>query len=305
MKILFLANHFPRDNQDELAITHALRELGHEVFEIQEKRRHRTQSWAEVLQTAQGCDYCLFLKHPVVSELRELHREVKLAFWYFDLVDGRHDSTLAARSETRIQWMGEVLPLCQVGFCTDGDWAARHPNELVHLPQGADERVAGFGKRTMDLPPVVFTGMIHHGQTRASHVAHLQKTLGEKFLSFGDAPAQRQHGRGLADLFASVDVVVAPDGPGTDLYWSNRIVLTTSLGGFLLHPHCVGLHPYFPPGEMQYYVSRDHLDQLIHYYLDNPEKRKDMAMLGYMRCLEANLYRHRCVTLIEELRRRA
>lgn len=311
VKFLFLANHFPRDNQDELALTHALRELGHEVFEVQEKRRHRTQSWGDVLNLADSCDWVLFLKHPVVSELRELHQRVKLAFWYFDLVDGRYDPTLAARSESRLRWMEEVIPLCRVGFCTDGDWVNlwnMFPGglqRLIHLPQGADERVAGFGTRTMDLPPVIFTGMVHHGQTRASHVAHLQKTLGGKFLSFGDSPAQRQHGRGLADLFASVDVVIAPDGPGTDLYWSNRIVLTTSLGGFLLHPQCTGLHPYFPPGEVHYYVSRDHLDQLIHYYLDNPEKRKEMAMRGYERCLEANLYRHRCVTLVDELRRRS
>lgn len=314
MKILFIANHARGDNQDENATTHALRELGHEVFEIQEKRRHRNQPWGGVLRLADACDWVLFLKHPVVSELQELSRlkDRHVAFWYFDLVDGRYDPTLAARSESRLRWMTEVIPLCRVGFLTDGDyvnlWNTDHPDQsrLVHLPQGADERVAGFGKPAHLLPEILFTGMVHHGQTRASHVEHLKEKFGDRFSVFGDSQRDRVHGRELADVFASTSVVVAPDGPGTDNYWSNRVVLTTSLGGFILHPQCLGLHPYFSPGkDLHYYVSRDHLDQLIHYYLDNPAKRREMAEAGYRACRERNLYRHRCEILIEELKRRS
>lgn len=299
------------DNRDETAIAHALRVLGHEVDEVQEKRRHRTQSWADVLNRADWADWVLFFKHPVVSELRELSQHANLAYWYFDLVDGRYDPTLRERSEARVRWMNEVIPLCRVGFHTDGDWVETWNfqdlnSPLVHLPQGADERVAGFGEPRHLLPPVLFTGMVRHGQERAAHVAHLQERWGDRFRVWGDSVRERVHGRELADVFASTQVVVAPDGPTTDRYASNRVFLTTSLGGFLLHPYARFLTEYYTPGEdLHYYVSRDHLDELIGWYLDNPKKRLEMAKAGYECCMRWNLYRHRCEALVEELRRRA
>jgi hypothetical protein len=315
VKILFLANHLPEDNRDEEAISHAMRELGHEVVEVQEQARYRTQSWTEVRRLAGGCDWVLFLKHPVVSELQILSRvkDRRLAFWYFDMirpVDG--DLTLARRSDKRVQWMREVIPLCRVGFCTDGDfvadWNYRNGREdLVHLMQGADERTLGLGDPVIEnTPPILFTGMRKHGRKRVQHLKELETRYGDKFQVFGNAgPNHRVHGRDLANLFASTKIIVAPDGPSTHLYWSNRCYLTLGLGGFLLHPWCRGLEKHYKKGEeLIMYHDRTDLEDLIDYYLNEDQGRMDVRLRGLEATRTKNLYRHRCEELVREVRRR-
>lgn len=309
MKILYVAKHGSGDNDDEGAIGYALEQLGHEVTRVHEIRKHRT----EPLRDTGRFDFCLFHKWATVSEIAELR--CPAAFWYFDMIrpiDG--DVTLAARSESRVRWMTDVLALPNVvaGFCTDGDWvdwgndrAVMWKGKLRWLMQGADERYVGFGTPDPDYsgPEILFTGMINHGKRRADHVAHLRERYGDRFGVLGDGgPKYRRHGRALADVFASTSVVVAPDGPNTDRYWSNRVYLSLGLGAYLLHPRCEGLLSHYRPEELTYYDSWAHLDHLIDYALGLPsEFRRMTAKRGLERTRESNLYRHRCEELIRHV----
>lgn len=305
MKILYVAKHGPNDNQDEDAISHALTQLGHTVTCVHEVRRHRT----EPLKDTGRFDFCLFHKWATVSEIAELR--CPAAFWYFDMVrpiDG--DATLSTRSESRVSWMRDVLALPNVvaGFCTDGDWVAddvHRSGKLRWLMQGADERYVGFGAADPDYsgPEILFTGMINHGRRRAEHVAHLKERHGDRFGVMGDGgPKYRRHGRELADVFANAKVVVAPDGPNTARYWSNRVYLSLGLGAYLLHPRCDGLLSHYKPEELTYYDSWNHLDALIDYALELPgEFRRMTAKRGLERTKESNLYRHRCVDLVRQV----
>lgn len=310
MRILYVANHNCGDNDDEGAIAYALRSLGHTVHTVHEKARHRDPG-QRMLLGERGYDFCLFHKWATVSELAEVR--VPCAFWYFDMirpVDG--DTSLLPRSESRVKWMVDVLRLPNVvaGFCTDGDWVDDCPlvgrEKLYWLVQGADERAAGFGTSTVrDHPPILFTGMKHHGRKRADHLDRLKERYGERFVMLGDGgPKYRVHGRALADLFAAAKVVVAPDGPSTDRYWSNRVWLTLSLGGFLLHPYCRGLvddpHPWrCPPAALVTYRTRDELEGLIDFYLREDESREAMRRAGHDHVLTHCLYRHRCAELLK------
>lgn len=319
MKVLFVAKHGSGDNQDEDAVAYALRELGHEVRCVHELRRYR--GGIDVVREAKlgGYDFCLGFKWETVSEIAEVARHVPYVFWYFDLISNDDDPTLARRMDQRRRWFADVIPHCLTAFCTDGDWVAswnetgkgiaRDGGENVlpdihWLTQGMDERVAGFGTPISESgdrpwPEIVFTGMINHGRRRAEHVASLKERYGNRFYVLGDSgPRRRLHGRALADYFASVKVVVAPDGPSTDRYWSNRVYNTLGLGGFLLHPYCKGLLTHYSPAELTYYSDRGHLGELIDACLDKPDHRRDMARKGYEATLERNLYRHRAEELV-------
>lgn len=224
-----------------------------------------------------------------------------------------HDPTLHARSLTRIAWCRDVLPHVLLGFHTDGDWvAADTSGKLRWLMQGFDERVAGFGRHVPKdgrafmpdevRPPILFTGMVNHGRKRAEHVEHLIQRWGDRFKVMGDGgPKWRKHGRELADVFASVKIVVAPDGPSTDRYWSNRVYNTLGLGGFLLHPYCKGLEDQYGwPHELPVYENREHLDELIGFYLDsaNELRRKALMIEGHSATMQRHLYRHRVAGLL-------
>lgn len=312
MKIIFIAKHGSGDNDDEGAVAHALRELGHDVTLVHELKRHRDPVQRHDLSRG-TFDLCLFFKWENVGEIGDLSRRVPCVLWYFDLVANDTDPTLAARMRGRREWFKAVMPYCRAGFVTDGDWADRWNTEadrkasvvttprLHWLTQGMDERVAGLGVGIGPGPDILFTGMVHHGRKRADHVARLRERYGDRFHVLGDSgPRHRLHGRKLADLFATAGVVVAPDGPVTDRYWSNRVYLTCGLGGFLLHPRCEGLTRQYEPGtELEYYADRRHLEDMINFYLDRSEARTLMKLAGLKATLERNLYRHRVAELIK------
>lgn len=314
MRILYIAHHGPHDNEDEDAISHVLRGMGHEVICIEEKRRGRRFD----ARNAEG-DLCLFHKCEDYNLLQTLHkRDIPLVFWYFDLVYS-DDETLVHRCQSRIYWMEGVLPLVTVGFCTDGDWVeqnwevsktcSRHADKLVWLTQGADERKVGFGEsKKKDIPPILFTGMVHHGQKRADHIEQLRHHYGNQFSVIGDnGPRHRLHGRELANLFASTRIVVAPDGPCTDHYWSNRVYLTLGLGGFLLHPRCEQLlGQYKENKEILLYDDRDDLIDLIDYYITDEAEadRQKMREAGLQATIQYNLYRHRVADMLRVVKER-
>ena len=292
MRILYIAKHSSGGNQDEDAITHALAALGHTVLRVHEIRAHRI--------TKTDADFILFHKYEHVETLKRLGKPA--IFYYFDLVD-YPDPTLEGRNQTRRQWMADMLPHVAVGFCSDGDWVAKDKTgKLVYLTQGADERVTGFGKAVDDCqPPILFTGIRNGGRTRASFVDEMAIRYGETFRQVRTG----LHGRELADAIAGAKIVVAPDGPVTDRYWSNRVYLTLGFGGFLLHPYCEKLAEHYQEGkEIVFYQNRRQLHELIRYYYEEPDVRKRIATAGLQRTIAEHLYRHRIASLIRIVQER-
>lgn len=302
MKILYLAKFGEHDNSDEMAIAHAFEVLGHTVVKVEENPGKRPVG-TNLSRTAEGCDFCLFHKYDNVSELASI--PIPKVGWYFDLVAGRCP-TLASRMMVRQSWFRDVLPHCTLMFCTDGDWVNQdETGKLRWLMQGADERKVVERIVTKDPAyEILFTGMIHHGRSRAEHVGELKARYGDRFTVMGDSgPRYRVHGRGLADVFSATKVVVAPDGPHTDSYWSNRVYLTLGLGGFLLHPFCKGLSSHYTPWRhLQYYDNREHLVDLIEDYLQKPSLRLQLQEAGLARTKERNLYRHRVEDMLRMIK---
>jgi hypothetical protein len=304
MKILYVAKHDGQDNDDEGAISYAMRVLGHTVYEVPEKS---AASWMSCHSV--DVDLVLFHKWPELERQgprlfpNTRYRDAPRVFWYFDLVDSK-DPTLMARAAYRVRWMNTITPLCLLGFCTDGDWVKRDRTGKLRLNmQGADERYAGIGNQQTNLyHPILFTGMVRHGQDREFHIKELKELYGEAFCVFGDAgPRQRLHGHALRDLLCSADVVLAPDGPQSDLYWSNRVYLTLGFGGFLLHPWCDGLTQQYTPGrELIMYEDHTQCRNLIDHYRDpdNAAERKKIALAGHQKTLSQHLYRHRVSQLL-------
>lgn len=309
MKILFIAKHGPIDNQDEDAVTYALTQLEHEVVCVEENPRRRKESEKELESIALTCDFALGFKCPTISLLGNL--PCPKVIWYFDKVGDGGDTSLTPRSKSRIAWFRDMLPYCRIAFITDGDFVASNPWDytrkgvIKQLMQGTDERFIGFGqypKDSIEQPPeIVFAGMVNHGQDRAAHIRHLQGRWNSHFGILGDGGLGRRiHGRQLADYFSATKIVVSPQGPNTDRYWSNRVYLTTGLGGFLLHPYCDGLVDHYTPNkDLIYYHDWKELDDLIVYYLNNDTAREEMRQAGYERTIKDHLYRHRCQTLIK------
>lgn len=296
MKILYVANHGCGGNDDEGAIQYALGTLGHDVIVLNES------NWGteRYVEASEGVDLCLFHKWSNMDALRIMR--CPKAFWYFDLVDSG-DPTLRGRDLGRKTWMDYALPLVDFGFCTDGDWVAsdrnqRGENSKLHwLPQGADERIVGRDRPGSLLTPILFTGIGQRGGAkRESWLAEMNQKWPRQFKHITRGVYREQ----LRKEIAGSAIVVAPDGPVTDRYWSNRIYNALGFGAFLIHPYCEGLRfQYRDRVEVVYYRDREELHDCIKLYLELDKSRREIATAGLILTEQEHLYRHRLEVLIE------
>jgi hypothetical protein len=298
MKILYIAKHGPNDNEDEDAISHCLRTLGHEAICISQDIASQS------LHALPQADFMLFHTWGDVQAITRI--STPKAFWNFDMTANRDDGSLQNRMMYRRAWNDIILPHCICAFYTDGDWVDQDTTgKLYHLMQGADERKIGLGHiKFYNQPPLLFMGMVNHGQKRRAHIQHLSQRWGNQLEIFGNN-GRRKHGKELADIIAGAKIVIAPNGPNTDRYCSNRIFLTIGFQGFLLHPYCKFLESYYTDREeVVYYRSVEECDELIQYYLDRPEERYRIAEAGFNRTVKEHLYRHRVTKLMEIVKER-
>lgn len=311
MRIVHYANHAPRDNADENAVTHALRALGHDVLCVESGKRSAV---ADVLRF--GPDFLLTHKEEPHT-LRDL--KCRKVFFYFDMIESA-DWDLQARSKARRAWLDGMTEVCDVGFLTDGDAvAADTTGKLHHLMQGADERVTGpWGSHPgEDRPPappeawapgwtgdILFTGSVIHGGVRANFVDEMKRVWGNRFLAFGHKPKDRVHGRKLAELLACAKVVVCPDGPVTDRYCSNRLVQALGFGAFVTHPLTRVAWEMYPTGGYESYSCRKYLHEQLESILlpEHADRRSEYAAVGFRATIARNLYRHRCAQLVDVVR---
>lgn len=298
MKILYVAKHNSGDNDDEGAIAYALRVLGHDVDLVNERiGRSAINMRADFLLCHKWDDY------EAISRVK-----IPKVFWFFDLIES-DDWHLKARGAERAAWANKMAELCDLGFLTDGDWVARDATgKLHHLLQGADERFVGPGSAAEKTIDVLFFGSTIHGGKRISHVEELKKRLpqlGLRFVACGHHPKDRKHGRELANLIAQAKLVIAPDGPVSDLYWSNRVYLTIGFAGCLLHPWCAKLATHYEDWEdLVFYRSRDEALELMARLAQDQAATATIGHFGCETTKRRHLYRHRCEELVKIVRER-
>jgi len=288
MKILYVANHGAGGNDEEGAIAHALRSLGHDVTALSERKGHRVARLrADLLLFHHWQDYSALCS-----------TQMPKVFWTFDRIEWPNDPELERRNQRRCEWIDRITELADVGFMTDGDWVAKdRTNKLCWLPQAADSRVVGRGVDCIrsQSPMILFTGSSTGcGKGRASWAVEMRRRWGELFVE-----CRGVHGRDLADIIAAAAVVVAPDVPATAHYWSNRVYLTAGFGGFLLHPYCERLTDGYEGGrEVVYYHSRRELHALLDHWIVRGKERAEVAAAALTRTLRDHTYERRCERLV-------
>lgn len=290
MKVVYVAKHFSGGADDEGAIAHAFTVLGHEVTLVHEEE---VDSPGKVPDG----DLALF-HHWMHPEYLENFPGVN-AFWNFDLVEFPSDLTLHDRWEYRRERVRRAMEVSDVGFMTDGDWVSKDVTGKLHfLPQGADERVVGRGNFSQDQNfELLFTGMTSGaGAGRESWMREVSQWYGPRLVHARKGVYREQ----LRDWTAHAKIVLCPDAPVTDRYWSNRVWNAAGFGAFVLHPYCEGLNEYYTPDAIPAYVSREGLRQLIEYYLDpaQAEYRRNTSERALLETREKNLYRHRVQELL-------
>lgn len=284
-----MARHRPGDWDEGASISHALGQLGHEVVKVREAD-------AETSLARERGDFLLFHHYDFLDVVAR--SQLPKVFWHFDLVDWP-DPTLRWRCAARVKWITAATRVCVAGFLSDGDWAARANDPKLHvLKEGADARYCGRGVPDGPPIPVLFVGSPHGGVGRKGCLSALAERYGSGFVMAGTNPREHVWTRPLANLIARSGVVICPDSPVTDLYWSNRVCVMTGFGGFVLHPECAGLRAHYGPDEVVFYRGRADMFEQIDRWLPDAAGRRRVSEAGMMRTLSEHTALHRCRTLL-------
>lgn len=267
MRVHYNANYegYKTSDATEQHIAAALTKLGHEVVDGN----------GDIYLFHKGLDHKQLLK-----DLRET-RGLKVC-WYFDKI------WLA-----RKKWINEILPKVELFCLTDGSWAKEHPDDKYRIVRQGCNPLVGVKKSYN--AKIVFTGQVY-GE-RSAFVAHLYEQFGDDFGISNDSFNQD-----LADLCASVPILVAPQWPSDDHYWSSRVYLTMGSGGFMIHPRLKDLEKEYVDGkEIVFYDNLQDLTLKIRYYLSHPEEREKIRLAGQKKTVENYTYEHRVKELLNHV----
>jgi len=284
LKIIYLANFNNKNsNYVEEDIKSALEELGHEVVPVHEK------DFKKVLDIK--ADMLLFHKAGIgrYISLEDWifmlnHITCKKVMWYFDPI------YLFGKREMEIETIAEYI---DYGFLVDDTWRRRHKyKNLYSLKEGIGTIYKGKVREEFKCD-IAFMGNIYG--KREEFVGILKRKYGDKFKVFDNVFRQD-----LADACVSAKIVVAPDFPTDEFYWSSRFYLTLGLGGFLVHPDVYGLREEFEEGKhFAGYKGLEELVMTIDYFLENEKERKAIQEQGQKRCLKIGTFKNRLKEMLK------
>jgi hypothetical protein len=264
------------------------------------------------------------LGHEVIpfSDLRTIHRpRADLVVWVYH--HGRLPRFAPDISVTMDMWIG--VGKREALIPGNHFWAAPH---VFTADGGHDEIFAELGVNHHWLPPacpkrligfgspspahrrlkIVFIGNRNHwNPVRAQMVALLSDRYGSSFAWYGpQSPLGPLRDRALNDLYAS-NVIVVGDFLGIPRCWSDRIPRTLGQGGFLLHTEVEGMAEQgFVNGVTLATWKAGDLESLtdqIDYYLDNQERRLEIASVGQAVVNKAHTWHHRAAQILETIER--
>lgn len=290
MKITYFANHSNEGSDNtEKHIKYALEKQGHTVICIEETNYTK----AEVVAATKDSDLFLFHKagirdgHSFMRFLDALSSVVcPKVCWYFDKIWGDREAVIE-----------NLLPYIDKMFLTDETWMRRHKYdniEVLHQGIGTEDMSLGTPKEELQTE-IAFVGQIYGD--RINFIEQLKARYGDKLRVFANI-----FNRDLYDLMASTKIVVAPDTPSDDFYWSSRVYMILGSGGFLLHPKCEGLKDeYQDKKHLVMYKDFEDMCEKIDYYLAHEKPRKKIQNDGYKETIKKYNYETRCQTMLEKL----
>ena len=283
MRLLYFGK-FSRTYSTENYVSHALESLGVHVVKVD----HHTQFPIKHVSNVKP-DVVLFSKAKVRGALLLLkhcrRQNIKTVCWNWDLFFG-------CRSKIPPQFGAELL------FTTDGGhdqhWRERAYNHRL-LRQGihAPEHQMLDACYQHDVAFVGGTGRGYH-PSRNRLVKWLKETYRDRFIHH-----TKTRGLILNEALSQVRIVVGDSWPSPH-YWSNRFYEITGRGGFLLHPHTVGLDEEWTDGQHYFGYPRGDLPQLgkiIDHFLKHADEREQIRRQGFEHCGQFT-YTARCDYLI-------
>lgn len=196
-------------------------------------------------------------------------------------------------------WMINFARHCNVTCFSNMD-DVNHMRSLGHnsefLQIGIDPEVF-IAWPKIEARDIIFMGNNHGryplSQMRSSYIQFLQSTYRDRFGVYGNYPGslgnlnangndpfpmQSQESK----IYSSCKIAISISHFDSERYTSDRLLRIMGSGCFALSHHYKGIEQDFTIGEhLDTFRDRNELKQKIDFYLENKEKRKEIASNGY------------------------
>lgn len=139
---------------------------------------------------------------------------------------------------------------------------------------------------------------------RRDLLAQLRRRFGTAFVEIPGAGKPAIRGGELADIYASIPVIVGDSClVGLDTYWSDRVPETIGRGGFLVHPETYWADQYEPSVHLETWNMGDWagMETTIRHALAYPRHRGEVAAEGAHHVRTHHLYIHRVERILEDI----
>lgn len=308
MRIAYVGN-FTQRHCTEVHIAATLRDMGHDVTEIQENGEFDQLLVDMVI----GHDLFLFTRTwnslVTLEDLRQLKElGIKTASYHLDLYVGlKREEGLDHDPFWRTEYV----------FSPDGDprsaevFKRKGINHFYMRPGVYKKECYIHEPSIKNKLDVVFVGggtQYGHKEWpyRAQLVKFLESTYRERYHKFG-WPEKTVRNEQLNMLYADSKVVIGDSvciGFNHENYWSDRVFETTGRGGFIIHPYIKGLEECFIEGKEIVFYDFGNFNQLrekIDWYLGHDEEREAIRLAGHERTKRDHTYHNRLAAMFEVL----
>lgn len=187
------------------------------------------------------------------------------------------------------------------------------------LPLAFDPRVMQeeSPKKQFDIAFVGGVGRRLHWKAGTDLLERIAAEFNERFIWFGygragldeNSPliphyASTAWGRDLYSVYGRAKIVINRHGEVSEGNANNlRMFEATGMGALLLTEAYKNMDDYFSLSEAARYTSEDSAIQLLHYYLDHEDERREVALAGQKRTLSTHTYSQRMKIVSEVLTR--
>jgi len=234
MKITYFGNFKNKIPTIDEDILYSLKK-GNEVKSF-DLRDFDDKKMLKIIKAANESD--LFLFHGTIADMDDFTMSLilqritvlldaikcKKVMWFLDKVVG-----------TKVKIIMSLVDKLDYIFVSDDTWLRRFESDKIFpLHPGCSEKpIKGRFKKELECD-IAFAGSLY-GE-RVGMYEFLKKTFGERFKMFDD-----KYGKDYADLCKSAKVIIVPQHPFDDFFWSDRIYTTMKNGGVVVHPRTQGI----------------------------------------------------------------
>ena len=246
-KVLYFGNFKSEVQTIDQEILYSLKQKS-EVFPF-DIRSFEENDMRKIIEKSKECD--IFLFHALIPENNDMilgliierliallqNVKCKKVLWFMDKIAGN-----------KIKIITGFEPHVDYIFLTDDTWLRRFTSDkLFFLPPASSENIKN-GRKKKEFECDIAMCASLYGE-RIKMYEFLKKKFGKSFKLFDD-----KFGKDFSSLCKSAKIILCPQYPFDDFFWSDRIYNTLASGGLCLHPRTYGLEEQgFKDGE--HYIS--------------------------------------------------